>query len=479
MSPTGVSNSFAVFAPVLALWLSAILASRHPSSERLADWLSLAGASGSLLIALRLWSGPRLEAPIGFSANSSSVALMVIVCACIVLYFLSRLDAAPSTGPNGSRQVTAGMICLFGGFVLLLVLSRDLFWMLVFSELMAWSFAWHMSRAFPLGGDERSGAIGVDQSGQLEMPLLAVSGVCLFMAVLALSVFSGGTDLSLVGERIGTLSSIRSGFVEIGSFAFVAGLFLRAVWYLRRFLRHRGVDLSTACLGVGLVLLVTAAVLAQWWVWIGASNADWQGLVCGLGGLAIFWGGLSSIWRYDIRAWLRSAAGAQLGVYLLVIGSGADGLLGLEFMFTSSPVWFLALGVAFDVESDGPNGFCRKDRLRAPWLYGLALASLASLPPSSGFLAKFLVGGALMAELPSVPPFAWSSVFIVGVGLGLLALAVSALRLMSRTLTAETGSTRDGGGRLGVAVMTLVLVVSSIWPQPWLSWAARAASSAF
>lgn len=183
-----------------------------------------------------------------------------------------------------------------------------------------------------------------------------------------------------------------------------------------------------------------------------------------LGSLLI--GNLGALRQDDLRRFLGWSSIAQVGFFLIAVGSGVDAVIAIGFY---AVIYTLSNGVVFLVL----DALCEARAPRIASLHGLArqapglalaltlaLFSLAGIPPLAGFLGKF---GLLLA-----PAHRGAYALVL---LGALAGVVSLyyyLRVVRACYLVSPATTPpslrlDGSQRLGVTLCTLGIVVLGLW----------------
>jgi NADH-quinone oxidoreductase subunit N len=208
--------------------------------------------------------------------------------------------------------------------------------------------------------------------------------------------------------------------------------------------------------------------------------------------LSMVVGNLLALLQQNVKRILAYSSIAHLGyllIALLVVGSTAGRALGVETALVYLAGYFAMTLAAFAVVTVVSVAEAGRDAdsiadfeglfWRRPWLaacFAAVLLSLAGIPMTLGFIAKFYlfaagVDGALWALL-------WA--LIVGSGIGLfyylrIIFAMTRHHDNAATDTARMGSWAD---RSAIVALTLVLLVYGIYPMPLID-AAREAVATF
>jgi formate hydrogenlyase subunit 3/multisubunit Na+/H+ antiporter MnhD subunit len=136
------------------------------------------------------------------------------------------------------------------------------------------------------------------------------------------------------------------------------------------------------------------------------AAAQWIG---GLGAVAILWGSLLALLQRRLKLLIAYSTVAQVGyLFLLVplawngsVQAWTGGLLMLLAHATAKAAMFLAAGTVQratgDDRIDGLAGLTRLLPISV-WAMGLAAVSLVGLPPTAGFMGKWLLIGASLEQ---------------------------------------------------------------------------------
>ena len=207
-----------------------------------------------------------------------------------------------------------------------------------------------------------------------------------------------------------------------------------------------------------------------------ADVPGWHGLLLSLGLVTMVLGGWRSLRQFDIKLLLAYGTVSQLGFLLVVvsIGTRAAAMAGVAMLIAHAlfkATLFLVVGIVD--RRTGTRDLRELSGLAksAPVLAGLALvagASMAGLPPLSGFVAKESVYGALIdvarndegTGLAGVAGWA----VLVGVVLGSALTVAYTARFLWGTFATKPGAARSQPGRIpaGFLAAPLLLSVSSL-----------------
>jgi NADH-quinone oxidoreductase subunit N len=230
----------------------------------------------------------------------------------------------------------------------------------------------------------------------------------------------------------------------------------------------------TAFMSVGSKAAVFAALTRFLLTALETQRDVWAPALAGLAALTIIVGTVTALTQRNVKRMLAYSSVAQAGFMLLgVLGAPEIGPQSLLFYLLAYAFSNLcSFGVLIALERRGEAAWDLDD-LSGLWERhrGLAVAmaigvlSLAGVPPTAGFFAKFYV---LMA--------AWQGGMQVLALIGIVASAVSAffyLRIATQMFMGEPGRaaqvSQDRWLGAGVAVVAAAILVLGILPTSWLS----------
>ncbi|WP_188551663.1 complex I subunit 5 family protein [Sediminivirga luteola] len=447
-----------VFLPLIAAALAALLPARARA------WLGLAtvactavvvtaitaGVAGlpgrgsgedALSLALAGW-----EAPVGIVLRADALSAVLLLLTSVVGLVVSvhalaagrDADALPSMsslygGPAFWPLWLALFAALNGVYV-----TGDLFNAYVMLELLTLAAV----SLVALGGRAGNGAA----AAALRYLFVAVVGSLLFLMAVALVYAEAGTlDLPLAAERIGPgpLLHVALALALVGLAAKFA-LFPLHSWLP---VAHPAAPAAVSALLSGLVIKAALFLLWRLWGILGpvAEPVVLQGLglaAGAAGSIAVLWGSFMALRRRRLKPIIAYSTVAQVGylVLLLPLTAGPVGADAFGAGEGSGPGWtggvvlvlahglakagmFLAAGnLALAYRGDrlrGLGGAVTHMPLTVATI-GLAGVSLAGLPPSLGFAAKWQ----LLTSALAGGQWWWVPVLLLG---GLLTVAYTAL----------------------------------------------------
>ncbi len=201
-----------------------------------------------------------------------------------------------------------------------------------------------------------------------------------------------------------------------------------------------------------------------------ALLTGWRETITVLGVLGMLIGGYRALRQTDVKLLLAYGTVAQLGFLVLAAGWGAPavalgGVALLVAHATFKSTLFLVVG-AVD-HATGTRDLRKLSGLgrKLPWLVVvsvLALASMAGIPPTIGFVAKEAVLTGFVEELHG-PQAAWAWIALVGVTLGSLLTVAYSLRFLWGTFARKSGvADTEPHGLHGLGVVPSVLAVAGL-----------------
>lgn len=281
-----------------------------------------------------------------------------------------------------------------------------------------WLFLWASLNLMFLAGDLFNAYVGLELMGLAAVALVALGGkraaleaalryllLALFASLLyllgvALLYAAGGTlDLALLGQRIEGGESSRAALVLITLGLVIKGALVPFHFWLPP--AHASAPAPVSALLSALVVKAPLVLLLRIWFELFAplGFAAAGELLALLGMLAILWGSTQALRQRRIKPLVAWSTVAQLGYLFLVfaIASAAAwsaSLLHLAAHALAKAALFLAAGNIVLALGDDRLSSLNGSSNRMPLTFftvGLAAVSLMGLPPSGGFVAKWLL----------------------------------------------------------------------------------------
>jgi multicomponent Na+:H+ antiporter subunit A len=349
----------------------------------------------------------------------------------------------------------AGSFVAFAGAMLGLVLADDLLLLYVF---------WELTTVFSyllIGHDsaQRAGRA----AGMQALIVTTFGGLAMLVGILLIGLQAGTYRIGVLVAHppAGTAITVAVVLLLLGAVS-KSALFPFHFWLPAAMAAPTPVSayLHAAAMvkaGVYLVALLAPAFVAV---------PGWHGLLLSLGVFTMLLGGWRSLRQYDVKLLLAYGTVSQLGFLLVIVsvGTRAAALAGLAMLLAHAlfkGALFMVVGIV-----DRQTGTRDLRKLsgvgrRAPALAGIALlagASMAGLPPLTGFVAKESVYGALIGVarhgdgtgLGGVA--GWS--VLIGVVLGSALTVAYTARFLWGTFAAKPDVAPSEVGRIPVGFLT-------------------------
>ena len=257
--------------------------------------------------------------------------------------------------------------------------------------------------------------------GAMRYLLVSLLGSLAYLLGVALLYHAYGTlDLTLLGERAngGLLLAVPMGAM-IAGLLLKTGLFPFHVWLP---LAHGSARAPVSALLSGLVVKASFYLVLRLWFTFLPEGEALPMLLGSLGAAAIFWGSVQALRQNRLKLLVAYSTVAQLGYLFLAfpLAGGMDPALawaGSIYLALSHALakgaMFLAAGsIMTQIGHDDIDGLDRiADRMPLTLTaFALAGISLAGLPPSGGFVGKWM----LLQSATAQGMWFWAFVMIVG-----------------------------------------------------------------
>ncbi|TVP74678.1 MAG: oxidoreductase [Gemmatimonadales bacterium] len=471
----------AVFGPLLA---SLVALGGRPAALKagllLGSVTTLAGSLGLWLQVLQ--HGPVRHllggwgAPLGIElwADGFSVVMLAVtalVGAAVSLYSLSyfgdlsTLDAETSPAGRAARYFVPLWLLLWSALNGI-YLSADLFNLYVTLEILGLAAA----ALVTLAVTPRATVAG------MRYLIVSLVGSMLFLLGVALLYTEFGTlaleELSAAAPG-GPMAATSLALMTVGMAAKTA-LFPLHAWLPPA---HAGAPAPASALLSAVVVKGSFFILVRLWfaVYGGGSEAGLV-LMGGLGAAAILWGSVLALRQRSLKRVIAYSTVAQLGymfvMFPLLAPEGLGGpdprwsddawiggiLLAVSHALAKASMFMAAGNMSYAVARDGLRDISGvAHRLPMSFLaFGLGGLSLAGLPPSAGFVGKWL----LLREALSAGGWFWVAIITVG---GLLTIAY-VLKVLRHALDREAsdGDFRPVPRRMEWAALLLALASASL-----------------
>jgi multicomponent Na+:H+ antiporter subunit D len=437
----------------------------------------------ALLIAAEVFeAGPRHHplggwaAPLGIGLRADGLSALLLLTVAIVGVAISIHALAwwaPSTAGGGAsderwppRQAFWCLwpLCLSG--LAALFLSADVFNVYVGLEVVT------LAAVALVVLSRGPGAI----AAAMRYLLAAFLGSLLYLAGVALLYAAhDALDMALLAERIapGSLTGIAMALM-VGGLLVKTALFPAHFWLPRA---HAEAPAPVSAILSALVVKASFYLVVRLWfdVFPAASTEALAQVVGILGAVAVIWGALLAIRQRRLKLLVAYSTVSQLGYLFLLFplaaepagGAGSASAReaalqggvyhGVSHAFAKAAL-FLSAGTVMQVMGSDRIGALRGLSSRLPltmFVFAIAGLSLVGLPPTGGFVGKWLLLGAALED----GRWPWALVILVG---GLLT-AGYVFMVLSRSLAPcrPPPQTWPGGRRVRIqelAALTLALV---------------------
>lgn len=419
----------AIVLPVVGILLSFVLGGRY--AERIAGVLLPAGFVVACIIFLKVWQGgePLIyivgswQPPLGITlrADGLSVAMMVamaIVICLIGVFAHANFGSRAASVETRAPLVFWVMLMAISGAINMIFLGGDLFTLYVALELLTFA-------AVPLVClDGRAETL----QAALRYLLFALLGSILYLVGTALLYGSYGTlDIVLMSQRVrlepATLAAAT--LMTVGLFAKTA-LFPLHLWLPPA---HAGAPAAASAVLSAVVVKGSFFLIMRLWfdalpglLSVGASQ-----LIGVLGASAIICGNIVALRQKRLKLLIAYSTVAQIGYLFLMfpLAFGADpsplhygdaltaGMLQTISHATAKAAMFMAAGLVYAAlghDRISELGGITRALPMTMFAFGLGGLCLIGLPPTGGFLAKWLLLEATIATAQ----WWWAIVIIAG-----------------------------------------------------------------
>ncbi|WP_242090014.1 Na+/H+ antiporter subunit A [Curtobacterium sp. DN_7.5] len=430
-----VLAAFAVLAlvvPALTPWLGRrvfLIAALAPAAAAVLTVAQTPAALGPGIRERSTWV-PQLDLAIGLRVDALSwvLALVVTVVGTLVLVYCAAYFEEREVGLGRF----AGVLTAFAGSMYGLVIADDVIVLFVL---------WEATTVFSyllIGHDavKRASRAAAMQA----LVVTTAGGLAMLAGLVLLSVRAGTTSLSAIVDAAPTLVSAGGALVPVSVVLVLLGALTKSAIVPFHFWLPAAMAAPTP-----VSAYLHAAAMVKAGIYLVARLAPgfalvdgWRGTVTVLGVCGMLIGGYRALRQTDLKLLLAYGTVAQLGFLVLAVGWGepAVALGGIALLVahaTFKSTLFLVVG-AID-HAAGTRDLGRLSGLgrRMPWLVVvtvLALASMAGLPPTIGFVAKEAVLTGFVESLHAGPDTGWAWVALVGVTIGSLLTVAYSLRFL-------------------------------------------------
>ncbi|MED5330963.1 MAG: NADH-quinone oxidoreductase subunit N [Planctomycetota bacterium] len=244
----------------------------------------------------------------------------------------------------------------------------------------------------------------------------------------------------------------------------------------------------TAFLSVGSKTAGVVLMMRLVFTVLGPAVAEWTGLLAGLAGITLLMGNLGAIPQTDMKRFLGYSGIAHAGFLMMALSvhtqdSAVSMLFYVVAYLFANIAAFLVLVVVSRTEDNADMTRIDGLRDRSPFLalvLTVSMLSLAGVPPTAGFFAKFMVLRSAV-EVALVDPRIMALVVLsaVMIVVSLYYYLCIVKRIFMREAT-DTGVLEVSGWTRGLLLLCLVaMVVLGCYQQPLVEWATTGARALF
>lgn len=423
-TPGGLLLVLAVLLPFSGMLAGLALGGRH--AQRV-SWVTIVGGLGIVVaIAARLLdSGDALRYPLGgwapplgvmLRADGLSVCMMLVVAVVVgAVGVYANGDFGTPADKREARGALAFWLLLLAvwGALNLVFVSGDIFTLYVALELLTFA-------GVPLVSlDGRAETL----QAALRYLLFALIGSMFYLLGVFLLYGAYGTlDIALLAARIRAQPVVWAAvaLMTAGMLAKTA-LFPLHLWLPPA---HAGAPAAASALLSALVIKGSWFLVVRLWVdvFAGVVSVSFAQVLAGLGAMAILVGNVVALRQVRLKLLIAYSTVAQIGYLFLLFplatqhhGAQAvtGGLLQAISHATAKAAMFLAAGLIYSTLGHDRMADLRGTARALPMTmtaFALAGAALIGLPPSGGFLAKWL----LMSAALATGQWWWALVMLIG-----------------------------------------------------------------
>jgi len=420
---------------------------------------------------------PQLGVILRFRADTLGATMGLVICGVGVLvvaysggYFASATERFHHLG---------GLLALFGGAMLGVVLSDDLFGLFVFWEIT--SISSYLLIGFR---DEDSATRGAALQALL---VTGGGGLALLAGSVLLAAAAGTSQISALAATIpgGGLATVGLALALVGAMTKSAQVPF-SFWLPGAMVAPTPISayLHSATMVKAGVILVARLAPA------GLTTTWWQPVVCAVGGVTMVVGGARALRQVDLKLILAHSTVSQLGVMVMLFGAGRPELSGAGLAVLVAHALYkstLFMSVGMIDHQHHTRNLRELPESTPAWRPTMALilvaaASMAGLPPTFGFAAK-----ESMLAATSADDFALRAIVTLTVVVGSVLGVIAAVRLVwgalgrGRIAAGDPASLHDRAPletdvaapppwtNLAPAVLPASLSLALVGVLPWMS----------
>jgi multicomponent Na+:H+ antiporter subunit D len=496
-TPGGLLLVLAVLVPFVAVMAGLVLGGRN--AERVAMLTVGVGLVIVLAITRSLVTSHEVVVyllggwapPLGVALRADGLSVVMMVAVSVVIAGVAVYARGDFGTPVGVRETRASLtfwslLMAVWGALNLVFVSGDVFTLYVALELLTFA-------GVPL--------VCLDGRGEtlraaLRYLLFALLGSMLYLLGVFLLYGAYGTlDIALLGERVdaGPLTWTAAALMTAGLLAKTA-LFPLHLWLPPA---HAGAPAAASAVLSALVIKGSWFLAVRLWLDVFPGVITWSSAqwLAGLGVAAIVIGNIVALRQVRLKLLIAYSTVAQIGYLFLMFplaagaraahiddsGAVTGGMLQAISHATAKAAMFMAAGLIYTTLGHDRVADLRGAGRALPvtiLAFALAGASLIGLPPSGGFLAKWL----LISSAMSTAQWWWGLAMLVG---GLLTSMYVFIVVMRAMAPPEVGWAPkrvvpgfQQGAVLGLALCSFLLGAVALLPldlarlgRPSLAWA--------
>jgi hydrogenase-4 component B len=362
---------------------------------------ALASAGGAFYFLIHLTIKEVLQVPLllitaKFTLDPVSAFFSFVICLVAIAASIYGIQYSKEYEKSGNVGVMAFFLNLFILSMLLVVSASNVFWFMVFWELMT------AASYFLICFNESPKSM---KSTVIYMSIAHIGGAVILIAFFLLSLKAGSFDFaSFANLQLSPVYAAIVFLLAFFGFGSKAGMFPLHVWLP---LAHPSAPSNVSALMSGVMLKVAIYGIVRFCMWLPVT--EWQGiLILVIGALSSLFGVLYALMQHDYKALLAYHSVENIGIILLGIGTGVYGIAthnmllatvgllgGLYHVLnhaTFKGLLFLGAGSVLyrvhtkDMEILG--GLARKMPFTA-FAFLVGSMAISALPPFNGFVSEW------------------------------------------------------------------------------------------
>jgi NADH-quinone oxidoreductase subunit N len=204
----------------------------------------------------------------------------------------------------------------------------------------------------------------------------------------------------------------------------------------------------------------------------GGIHETWKLIIAVITALTLFIGNITAVFQQSVKRMLAYSSIAQAGFMLMAIlalnGTGTEGILLYATAYCLSTIGLFAILIKMkDYTFEGFNGFAKHQPLLAA-VAVIFLLSLAGIPLTAGFLAKFYMLSAVVAN----GGFLWLVIFAVLMA----AISVYYYFRVIQAMYFKDGDAQtqaievSSSFKLIISIVAALIILLGVYPQLLFNW---------